>query len=138
MDDFYREEILDHYFSSPQRGRLDHPTCSADGTNPLCGDAVHIDLAVDDQGKISAARFDGVGCAISQAATSILAEYIEGRTTAEARAISVEDMLRMLQIPLSPARLKCGLLGWKTVQKALTPREAPTVASNDTQAGGRV
>ena len=125
MDDFYREEILDHYFGSSQRGRLDHPSLSADGTNPLCGDAIHIDLAVDEQGTISAARFDGAGCAISQAAASMLTDYLEGRTTDEARAVSAEEMLKMLKIPFTPARLKCALLGWKTVQKALTPKAEP-------------
>jgi nitrogen fixation NifU-like protein len=128
MDDFYREEILDHYFSSSQRGRLDRPSLAADGTNPLCGDIIHLEIAVDADGTISAARFEGEGCAISQAAVSMLTEHLEGRSTAEARAFSAEDMLHMLKIPLTPARLKCGLLGWKTLQKALGGANAkPTV-----------
>ncbi len=124
MDDFYREEILDHYFGSAQRGRLEKPSLSADGANPLCGDVIHVEMAVDEAGRISAARFDGEGCAISQAGISLLAEHLEGKTMDEARHLTAEDMLKLLQIPLSPARLKCGLLGWKTVQKALASTSA--------------
>ncbi len=125
VDEFYREEILDHCFSSAQRGRLAAPDLAADGSNPLCGDRLRIELALDPEGRIGVARFDGQGCAISQAAASMLTEEIEGKSMAEARAMSRDDMLGLLQIPLTPARQKCGLLAWKTLQKALDSAPLP-------------
>jgi nitrogen fixation NifU-like protein len=119
MDDFYREELLDHYDSSPFRGRLANPTASADMVNPLCGDTIHVDIELDPDGRIRTFRFDGNGCVISQAGTSLLAESLEGRTAEEARTLTPEDMVKLLQIPLTPARLKCALLGWKALQQAL-------------------
>src|SRR5215471_13813891 len=104
MDDvLYRDEILDHYHSSAHRGRLEAPDYQADLDNPLCGDRIHIELAVDDEGMIDQVRFDGHGCAISQAAASILAEHLEGKGQDEARGLSAEGMIKLLGIPLTPA-----------------------------------
>ena len=119
VDDFYREEILDHCQSSPHRGRLDRPDLVADGVNPLCGDRIHLELALAPDGTIDAVRFDGAGCAISQASASMLAEQIEGKSTDQARGFDRQAMLDLLGIPLTPARQKCCLLAWKTLQKAL-------------------
>lgn len=120
MDDvLYREEILDHYRSSSHRGRLDAPDFSAELDNPLCGDHIHMELQTDDEGRIKCIRFDGHGCAISQAATSMLAEEVEGMTLKEARQISSEDVVRLIGVPLTPTRMKCGLLGWRTLQHAI-------------------
>ena len=78
MDDpLYREEILDHYYSSPYRGRLERADHACDLDNPFCGDQIHVELAVDGD-RIKDVRFDGKGCVISQAATSLLAERLEG------------------------------------------------------------
>ncbi len=119
MDDaLYREEILDHYYSSAHRGRLEAPDLVADLNNPLCGDKIHLEVQLNEQGKIDAIRFDGQGCAISQAAASMLAEEIEGIDLEEARKFSADDMVRLLGIPLSPTRLKCGLLAWRALQRA--------------------
>ena len=72
MDDpLYREEILDHYYSSPHRGRLESPDRVSDLDNPLCGDEVHLELSLGSDGRIEQVRFDGHGCVISQAATSL-------------------------------------------------------------------
>lgn len=120
MDDpLYREEILEHYRSSPRRGHLAAPDLAADLDNPFCGDHIRLELEHDDRGRISRVRFDGRGCAISQAATSILAEHVEGLSLDEARRLSADDVLRWLAIPLSPTRLKCGLLGWRVLRQAL-------------------
>ncbi|MFO0910515.1 MAG: SUF system NifU family Fe-S cluster assembly protein [Isosphaeraceae bacterium] len=119
MDDaLYREEILDHYRSSPYRGRLECPDCSADLDNPLCGDKIHLELKLDD-GKIAEIAFDGSGCAISQAATSLLAEKVEGMSIDDVRRITSEDSLKLLGVRLTPTRIKCGLLGWRALQHAL-------------------
>jgi nitrogen fixation NifU-like protein len=120
MDDpLYREEILDHYYSSPHRGRLESPDLVADLDNPLCGDEVHLELSLSSDGRIHQVRFEGRGCVISQAATSLLADRVEGATLDDVRQISPADVVKLLGVPLSPTRMKCGLLGWKALQKAL-------------------
>jgi nitrogen fixation NifU-like protein len=114
MDDpLYREEILDHYYSSSHRGRLECPNLVCDLENPLCGDQIHLELRVGADGRIHEVRFDGQGCVISQAATSLLAEHVEGATLEEARGITPADVVKLLGVPLTPTRMKCGLLGWK-------------------------
>lgn len=120
MDDFYREEILDHAFSSAHRGKLEAPDLAAELRNPLCGDIVRVEVAVDAAGRLDQVRFDGKGCAISQAGASLLSEHLEGKTLDEARAFGMQEMLGLLGIPLTPARQKCGLLAWRTLGKALT------------------
>jgi nitrogen fixation NifU-like protein len=122
MDDvLYREEILDHYHSSTHRGRLKTPDLQADLDNPLCGDRIHLEIGLAEDGRIGQVRFDGHGCAISQAAASMLAEHLEGQSLAEARRFTADAMVKLLGIPLTPARLKCGLLAWKAMHKALPP-----------------
>lgn len=118
-DPLYREEILDHYYSSSHRGRLECPDRVCDLDNPLCGDQIHIELTVTPDGRVGQVRFEGQGCVISQAATSLLADHVEGATLDEVRAITPADVVKLLGVPLSPTRLKCGLLGWKALQKAV-------------------
>jgi nitrogen fixation NifU-like protein len=125
MDDpLYREEILDHYYSSPHRGRLESPDLVSDLDNPLCGDEIHLELCLGSDGRIEQVRFDGHGCVISQAATSLLADRVEGATLQEVRKISPADVVKLLGVTLSPTRLKCGLLGWKALQKAVEEPES--------------
>jgi nitrogen fixation NifU-like protein len=120
MDDpLYREEILDHYYSSAHRGRLESPDLISDLDNPLCGDEVHLELGLGADGRISQVRFEGHGCVISQAATSLLADRVEGATLDDVRRITPADVVKILGVPLSPTRMKCGLLGWKALQKAV-------------------
>jgi nitrogen fixation NifU-like protein len=122
MDDpLYREEILDHYYSSAHRGKLESPHLIWDLDNPLCGDMVHLEVSLHEDGRINQVRFDGQGCVISQAATSMLAGYVEGATLDEARQITPADVVKLLGVTLSPTRMKCGLLGWKALQQALAP-----------------
>ncbi len=114
-DELYREEILDHYRHPRQHGVLEHPDITYEDANPLCGDKIRMDLAVKD-GKIEDVRFSGVGCAISQAAASMLCEKILGMSLDEAKKIGREEVLEMLGIELGPVRLKCALLGLKTLK----------------------
>jgi nitrogen fixation NifU-like protein len=114
-DQFYREYILDHYKNPRNFGRLEHPDISHEERNPLCGDEVGIDLAVED-GVIRDVRFHGRGCAISQASASLMTERLMGMTLEDARKISREDVLDELGIQISPARLKCALLSLKTLK----------------------
>jgi nitrogen fixation NifU-like protein len=124
-DPLYREEILEHYRSSRHRGRIDHPDFAAELDNPLCGDQIRLELAVDQSDRIAQARFDGHGCAISQAAASLLAEQLEGQPLASARRFTSEQMLQLLGIHLTPARRKCGLLAWRALHQALASDSTP-------------
>jgi nitrogen fixation protein NifU and related proteins len=118
MDDLYREHILDHYKNPRNHGTLDDPKVSVEGQNPLCGDHLQLDVRVED-GRVAAIRFSGKGCAISQAATSMLTEMVEGKPVDEVAALGREDIVEEVGIPLSPMRLKCALLGLGTLKVAL-------------------
>jgi len=116
MDDFYRENILDHYRNPRNKGRLENPTHMHEEHNPLCGDVIRIDLVVNEQDVIEEVRFDGQGCAISQASASMLTEMIQGKTLEEAKQVSKEDILEALGIDIGPVRLKCALLSLKALK----------------------
>ncbi len=118
MDDLYRENILDHYRNPRNSGHLDHPTVSAEGVNPLCGDELAVELLVTD-GVVEDVRFNGRGCAISQAAASMISDAVKGRTVADVARISREEVLDELGIPLTPIRLKCALLSIGVIKVAL-------------------
>ncbi len=116
MDDLYRELIIEHYKNPSYRGQLDPHDISFADSNPLCGDHIQIDLRVDENGKVSDARFDGHGCAISQASADLLVESIIGKTLNEVKALTKENILGMLGIELGPVRLKCALLSLKVLK----------------------
>jgi nitrogen fixation NifU-like protein len=116
MDDFYRENILDHYRNPRNKGRLENPTHAHEEHNPLCGDVIHIDLHVNGENVIDQVRFDGQGCAISQASASMLTEMLQGKTLDEAKELSKEDILEALGIEIGPVRLKCALLSLKVLK----------------------
>jgi nitrogen fixation NifU-like protein len=115
FDDFFRQNILDHYQNPRNYGTLERPDISAEDSNPLCGDEIRIDLRVKD-GVIEDVRFSGKGCSISRAAASMLTEEIRGKTLEEVKRIGKEDVLEMLGIELGPVRLKCALLALKTLK----------------------
>jgi nitrogen fixation protein NifU and related proteins len=120
MDDLYREVILDHYKNPRRHGPLEEADTRAEGMNPLCGDEVTIAVAFAGDGDtISDVRFEGRGCAISQAATSMLMEMVEGRSAEEVASLPKEELLDELGIPLTPIRLKCALLGLGVLKVAL-------------------
>src|SRR4029077_16093233 len=98
MDDLYRENILDHYRNPRNAGHLEHPSASAEGVNPLCGDELSIELEVED-GTIKEVRFNGRGCRSVRAPASILSETIKGRKLDELGEIGKEDVLDELGIP---------------------------------------
>lgn len=115
MADLYRENILEHYQNPSNYGVIDEPDITYEDTNPLCGDRIRIDLRIQD-GKIAEIKFSGRGCAISQASASILTEMVEGEELASIRDFSAQDILDELAIPISPARVKCALLGLKVLK----------------------
>ncbi len=118
MDDFYRELILDHYKRPRNFGTLENPDLTYEEDNPLCGDRIRIDLNLDND-RVADVRFTGQGCAISTAAASILTQKIKGQPLERVRAFSKEEMLEALGVPLSPIRLKCGLLALKVLKTGL-------------------
>ncbi|MFQ5988771.1 MAG: Fe-S cluster assembly sulfur transfer protein SufU [Candidatus Methylomirabilales bacterium] len=118
MDDFYREFILDHYKRPRNFGTLENPDISNEEDNPLCGDRIRIDLNLQGD-RVADVRFTGQGCAISQAAASILTGKIKGAPLERVSAFSKEEMLEALGVPLSPIRLKCGLLALKVLKTGL-------------------
>ncbi|MBD5634658.1 MAG: SUF system NifU family Fe-S cluster assembly protein [Candidatus Eremiobacteraeota bacterium] len=131
MDDFYKEYILDHYRNPRNFGHLDAPTTVAEDLNPLCGDKIRFELLVDDKGRVSDVKFSGKGCAISQASASMLSESLKGEMLEDVARMSQERVLENVGIGISPARMKCAMLGLKVAKSAALgeiaqwPDEAP-------------
>jgi nitrogen fixation protein NifU and related proteins len=116
MDDLYREVIIEHYKNPTYRGRLNPYDISFEDSNPLCGDHIVIDLKVDENKHVTEARFDGHGCAISQASADLLLESIIGKSLDEVKALNKQTILDLLGIDLGPVRLKCALLSLKVLK----------------------
>ena len=139
LDDLYREILLDHYRNPRNRGPLDAANASADGSNPLCGDEITLELRLDDDGRIADAAFSGQGCSISQASSSLMTEYVKGRSSDEAtsaidafQAMMVEgedapedlgDIGALAGVRKFPMRVKCASLAWKTLEVALAQHD---------------
>ena len=120
FEDLYREVILDHYKNPRGHGVIEDADAEAEGQNPLCGDEVSIYVAFgDDDETIEDVKFSGRGCAISQAATSMLMEMSKGRTALEVATMDKEELLAEIGVPLTPVRLKCAMLGLTTLKVAL-------------------
>jgi nitrogen fixation protein NifU and related proteins len=120
FDQLYREVILDHYKNPRGHGVIEGADAEAEGNNPLCGDEVSIYVAFGDDGEtIDDVKFSGRGCAISQAATSMLMEMVQGRTASEVATLEKDELLEEIGIPLTPIRLKCAMLGLTTLKVAL-------------------
>jgi len=109
-DDIYREIILDHYRNPRNKGKLENADVTVHDSNPLCGDEIDMHLKVND-GIISDVKFEGKGCAISQASASMLTEMVMGKD------LKKEDILENIGlINLGPARIKCALLSLKVLK----------------------
>jgi nitrogen fixation protein NifU and related proteins len=118
LDSMYREVILDHYKNPRGHGVIEGADAEAEGLNPLCGDEVAIFVSFDGD-RIEDVKFRGRGCAISQAATSMLMEMVRGRSAQEVADMSRDELLEEVGIPLTPIRLKCALLGLGVLKVAL-------------------
>jgi nitrogen fixation protein NifU and related proteins len=116
MDDLYREVIIEHYKHPSYRGHLDPHDIQFQDSNPLCGDHIEITLQTAEDGTVKDARFDGHGCAISQASADLLIESIIGKLVEEVKKLNKQDILDMLGIDLGPVRLKCALLSLKVLK----------------------
>ena len=135
LNDLYKEIILDHYQSPHNRGRPPHAHIEAEGSNPLCGDEMEVYVLLDGE-RLKEVRFEGVSCAISLAAASMMSEVLEGKTKDEAGAIGelfkammhgedvtlpeeMEDLESLKGVANFPLRVKCALLSWMTLEHGL-------------------
>ncbi|MFQ5420724.1 MAG: iron-sulfur cluster assembly scaffold protein [Anaerolineae bacterium] len=113
---YYREQIIDLYESPLNFGELDPADFSYEEDNPLCGDVIRIDVRLDENDRVADVAWSGDGCAISQASASLLTEEIKGKTLDEVKAFDKDELLEMIGIPLSMARVKCALLSLKVLK----------------------
>jgi nitrogen fixation NifU-like protein len=133
LDSLYQELILEHYKRPRNRQVLEHATMQQEGLNPSCGDELELYLVIEDD-VIADIAFTGEGCAISQAATSMMTEAVKGRTVSEAKTRAQEframihgeppadtlgDLKVLAGIAKLPARVKCATLAWVTLEQAL-------------------
>jgi nitrogen fixation NifU-like protein len=115
----YLEYIFDRYKNPQNKGVINDADITHEEGNPSCGDVIRIYVKLSERDGvkyINEIKFDGRGCAISQASADILAEEVKGKTLDEAKAFGKDEMLEALGIPLSPVRLKCGLLALKVLK----------------------
>lgn len=136
LDELYREVILEHFSRSTHSGEIPDAQIRASGSNPLCGDEISFDLKLGKGDQVEKVLFHGKGCAISQAASSMLAAQLEGKTLEEATAI-IESMKALMQgkdaaqnvdlgdlealsgVRKFPVRVKCAALSWNVVEQGL-------------------
>lgn len=119
MSSIYTEIILDYYRHPRNKGQLENPQISAKDSNPLCGDVIEIQMVLDGNDTVKDVKYNGQGCAISQASASMLTEIVKGKSLDEVRKISKEDILSLIGGQLSAVRLKCALLSLKVMKTGL-------------------
>lgn len=119
MSSIYSEIILDYYRYPRNKGTLDHPQIHARDSNPLCGDVVEMQLELDEKNAVKDVKFNGQGCAISQASASMLTELVKGKSLEDVRKISKEDILSLIGGQLTAVRLKCALLSLKVLKTGI-------------------
>ncbi len=114
----YGDIILDHYQFPRNNKKLEKPTHQVHVSNPLCGDELDMEAALSD-GILQEIGFHGQGCAICIASASILSEYAKSKHVSELAKLTPEDVLKLINVELSPNRMKCGLLAWEGLIKLL-------------------
>jgi len=135
LDELYRDIIIDHYRNPRHRGSLATPSASEEGLNPLCGDEVTVDIALQD-GRIADIAYRGSGCSISQSSASMMTEAVHGKRVDETRKLienftammrgsneidpeELGDLEAMAGVRKFPVRVKCATLAWHTLNEAL-------------------
>ena len=147
-EEIYQDHILDHYEDPFHRGHLSGATHAHEGKNPLCGDVVRIELAVDDEGKIRNLYFDGAGCVISQASASLMTMKLKGKSRTEVTGMlrafhdlvtdetseapkTLGDLRVMKGVRKFPQRVKCAMLAWRAVEQAMEQRAGEATVSTE-------
>jgi len=120
--DMYAEEILDHYRNPKNFGKLEKPDVTVRELNPLCGDQYEFQVKISN-GRIEDVKFNGDGCAISTASASMLSEFIKGKKISDVKRMSQKDLMGILKIEVSPARIKCAMLAFDIVKKVAAESE---------------
>jgi nitrogen fixation protein NifU and related proteins len=115
----YSETLFDHYRHPRNHGALSAPDVAYEDVNPLCGDRLRMELHVDAEQRITAARFRGDACIISWAVASMLTELIQHWTLQQVERLSPETLVAMLHTALRPSRVKCALLPLQVVQAGI-------------------
>lgn len=118
MDELYREQILEHYKRPHNFGVLENPDLEFEDSNPFCGDQQHVMIRLGEDDRVAEVRFEGQGCAISTAATSLLTDELAGLTREELLRLDKQVVLDLLGIEISATRMKCAMLGLKVVKSA--------------------
>jgi len=137
LESLYQELILDHYKNPLNKGLVQPSDVTVHHVNPSCGDEIDLNLSVDDH-RLSSVTWDGVGCSISQASTSVMSDLVQGKSAQEASDLihafvevmqskgsltGDEDLLgdavAFAGVSRYPARVKCALLGWMALKDAM-------------------
>lgn len=114
----YRQEILEHVRSPQNFGKLKRPDVAARADNPVCGDAIELELQLTPDGKIKKIRFYGVGCAITTASASMFTEAVKGKKLANIAGLSPDEALKLIGLEVTPARKGCATLVWVAAKGA--------------------
>ncbi len=145
-EELYQEQILDHYRHPRHKKVMEGATCKAQGNNPMCGDelTVFIDIVGDtndviggtkggkrNKNRVNQLTFTGHGCAISQAAASLVIESLQGKTIEVIKKLQDKEVLGLLGIPITATRMKCALLIYKTLQQGVKKYESENKGSKN-------
>lgn len=119
MDPLYQEMILELYRHPRNKGVIEDADREAEDANTSCGDIIRLTLRLGPDETIQDIAHDGYGCAISQAAVSLLTDYVKNKSKADVMRLTADDVVKLLGIPISHTRIKCATLGLNVLHNAI-------------------